>query len=703
MVQYDTEQSAAVKRSPYWRPTKAHRLASEFFEDSVPTVFTSYRDQGSLTRIGSVIPPLPLALPSSRSTASEPVRRMVINVDPENSEEDEGVDTAEEGKDEDEDEEPEDSIGDSLSSLMMATLRAWSLEEQTDDFLDTVPVPIAIQTVQLPASSSTPSQLSVLGQPVPSLPALSQPSIPNQPVLSQSILSQPSILTLPDDDEYFDAMEDQLADPEANNILASCSSGMAQLADQSQQPSRTIIGIVLVWWGFKAHRQLSSSRLQSDFTGSFSCCCSDENVSSSQFASSTSPVLSQMHQDLLPSAALNNHTSTLYLAFSSSHVYEHHASSASLLSYDLRQNDCIFSAASAIQNNEHYYSTALPQSILLDTNKVEYYSSAESSHAGSSYPVPGISAVPPLESRPAESYSNWFDVDIRKWKSRAVSSIRYSGMIATKRQDNEGRADVEAPNERNADAKQEDSSFTTPPTPPSAQTTSSPALHQPYAPSILTLVQINSELPPRGIKRRRDDDEVIPSDRPTKRRKTCFTVLSESSSAVDCSPLVPSTSDVKADIEQQVSTSRHLCVSFNPPYPLPHPSPVRSPEPCLPSKSRKRCRDEEECTSPSRTPATQGRTKRRRSDVSSSIDRAKPSTSAPRSLKLVSDTSGRRVQDAGSQKPRKKSRLEDKENTGPCAPETSLQHATKLASHARNVSDASKPSTLDDSLVENRS
>ncbi|KAF8987280.1 hypothetical protein BDQ17DRAFT_572894 [Cyathus striatus] len=150
---------------------------------------------------------------------------------------------------------------------------------------------------------------------------------------------------------------------------------------------------------------------------------------------------------------------------------------------------------------------------------------------------------------------------------------------------------------------------------------------------------------PRGIKRRRDDDEAIPSDRPTKRRRTCSVVLSEGPSAQDRSSPVPSTSVVTADIEQQVSTTRHFCVSPSSP---PRPSSVRMPEPRFPSKGQKRCRDDEECTLSSDPQATQRKTKRRRSDVSSSVDLTLKSS------KLVSDTSRRRVQDIGSQKPKKK-------------------------------------------------
>ncbi|KAF8987279.1 hypothetical protein BDQ17DRAFT_572887 [Cyathus striatus] len=249
---YDTMQSAAaekMKRSPYWRPTKAHRLASEFFEDSAPTAFTDYRDQRSSTRLGSVIPSLPLGLLSSRSTAAEPARRVVIKVDPEINEEDESFDTADEDEDEDEDEEePEDTIGDCLSSIMMATLRARSLEEQTDDFLDTVPIPIATQTAQVSTLFSVPSQPSALSQPsAPNQPIPSQlvPNqlVPSQLVPSQLILSQPSIPSQPDDDddddEFFDAIADegQLAAPEANDVSTSISSNTGQLAEPSQQPN----------------------------------------------------------------------------------------------------------------------------------------------------------------------------------------------------------------------------------------------------------------------------------------------------------------------------------------------------------------------------------------------------------------------------------------------------------------------------------
>ncbi|KAF9007836.1 hypothetical protein BDQ17DRAFT_1422511 [Cyathus striatus] len=682
----DTVQSAAVtQRSPYWRPTKAHRLASDFFEDFVPTVFTSYRDQGSSARLGSVIPSLPLVPPPSGS-AAELARRVVIDVDPEDDEEDKGRDTADEDEDEDEDEaEPEDTIGDSLSSFMMATLRARSLEEQTDDFLDTVPVPITIQTAQLPTLSSTTGQPSVLSQPIPSQSALSQPSIPTQPDDDD------------DDDEYFDAMEDQLADPEASGVSAATNLSVPQVepssgSSLSGEDSEPVVNCLPpVFNPISLAHSIAGSNASIEL---FSCSTFKSNTQHSSldenacgFQNAPASLLPVILQDSLPPVALNNHSSAVYLASSSSHVYEQHGS---LLS-DFQQNVNMFSAASEIPNNERY-SAAIPQSIRW-----------KQIMSNTTLPLD-------LLMLPAENYSNWFDIDIREWKLRTMSSGRDSGVTTAERQDDDERANVEASNERDADAKEDSlNSAVSTSTPPSAETTSSLALHPPTRqasshscrpiPSCflgeLSVVETMTKLFPQ-IVRRSEGGRVLLSLRMVPLHK----IILRSSLHTT----------VAADIEQQVSTSRHICLSSNPPSSPSRPSSssstvtlVRTPEPRSPSKGQKRCRDEEECTLSSDSLATQGKTKRRRSDVPSSVDRTKSSTSGSRSLKLVTDTSERRVQDVGSQKPKKKSRHEDKENTSPCAPETSSRHARKSASQARNVSNVSKLSALDDSLVEDRS
>ncbi|KAF8987285.1 hypothetical protein BDQ17DRAFT_1414978 [Cyathus striatus] len=319
-----------------------------------------------------------------------------------------------------------------------------------------------------------------------------------------------------------------------------------------------------------------------------------------------------------------------------------------------------------------------------------------------------------------ESYSAWFD-DLNHWRLGMRSSVGDSGMKyrssssgATssshlpKRQGEEECTENSYAESADNKAKEQVSlagTVAVPPTSPDVHSTPPLSL---YLISSLRAFAVaatsESEPPPRGKKRSRDDnDDVIQSwDRPVKRRKTCHlqevssphsttsrrhtsattddenhvsaprplsdalaTVFSSPGSAFvgSSEPHLPlrGSSAATSGEEKQVLETRAVSSSTNASSPLLYSSTstlVGSSESHVPLRGQKRHRNDKECVSP-----------------------GAPSQSR-------SDKVAQRDEGARDVKRPKKTRHVDKENITPRVPEGLSKHATKLSRQTSNVDGA---------------